>query len=122
MSRGALSNQPSDVSVDSRGRFYLLASHSAPLEVPVVYSPDGRFLTALGRMGDGPGEFRMPGALMIGPGGTVTVIDGLPRRMSVFSPSYEFIRSVPVSGRLERRVPYQPHSCPPLRNGEGNAQ
>jgi hypothetical protein len=102
---GALSNPPHDILLDSRGRYYLLASHYG-VERPVVYSHDGRFLTALGGIGDGPGEFRMPGALIIGAGDTVIILDSPTRRMSVFSPSYEFIRSVPLSGRLEsaRRV------------------
>jgi hypothetical protein len=97
---GALSNPPHDILVDGRGRFYLLASHYG-VERPVVYSHDGRFLTALGGIGDGPGEFRMPGALIVGAGDTVIILDSPTKRMSVFSPSYEFIRAVPLSGRLE---------------------
>jgi hypothetical protein len=43
----------------------------------------------------------MPGALLIAPGDTVIILDSPTRRMSMFSPSYDFVRSVPLSGRLE---------------------
>jgi hypothetical protein len=97
---GALSNPPHDILVDSRGRFYLLASHFG-VERPVVYSHDGRFLATLGGIGDGPGEFRMPAALIIATGDTIIILDSPTRRMSVFSPSYDFVRAVPLPGRME---------------------
>jgi hypothetical protein len=97
---GALSNPPHQVHQDSRGRFYLLGSFGG-MEVPVVYQSNGQFLTALGRIGDGPGEYRMPAALLVGPGDTVYVLDFISRRLTVLSPDYAAIRSVNFVHRPE---------------------
>ena len=35
------------------------------------FSPDGQFVRAVGRRGDGPGEFRSPLALLEAPEGTI---------------------------------------------------
>ena len=86
--------------MDSRGHYFLLASFFGT-EAPVVYAPDGKFLTSLGRIGDGPGEFRMATALLLGPGDSVYVLDNQARRMSVFSSALKFARAVPLPHRLE---------------------
>jgi hypothetical protein len=68
---------------------------AAGREHVLVYTSDGRFLRALGRRGDGPGEFGGLGAISvhIGPGDTVGVVDSR-RGMSLFSPDLRFVRRV----------------------------
>ena len=65
---GALIASPSSVAIDSRGRYYVLAG-LVSREPIKVFNPDGSFLTALGRVGEGPGEYQMPAVVLIS-GGT----------------------------------------------------
>ena len=44
------------ISVDNAGRYWILSRN--PL--PMLYDSTGRFLRSVGRVGDGPGEFRSP--------------------------------------------------------------
>jgi hypothetical protein len=62
--------------------------------MPKVFKPDGRFLTQLGRPGDGPGEFRAA-ALVAGDASDTLFIADYAGRLSVFSPELKFIRSAP---------------------------
>jgi hypothetical protein len=60
------------------------------------FSSDGKFLRAIGRAGDGPGEFRAP--TWIGNCGhdTLHVFNLVQRRISVRNPDGEFARDYPV--------------------------
>lgn len=48
-----------------------------------VFAADGTFVRAIGRGGDGPGEFRSGGNLEVLPGDTLLVYDLLPQRVSL---------------------------------------
>lgn len=50
------------VAVDQEGRIYLA---DGPPAVVLVFGPDGESLRKVGREGDGPGEFRAPGVLVV---------------------------------------------------------
>lgn len=62
-----------------------------------VYDPQGRFLTAAGRSGDGPGEFRQIDKLVRGSGDSVLVFDAGSGRLSLLDPGGTFMRSVTPS-------------------------
>jgi len=53
-----------------------------------------------GSQGAGPGEIRPMGYLFAGPEGTVAYADPRNRRVSIFSDSLDFIRSVPIPALL----------------------
>ena len=61
-----------------------------------VFDASGTHVGQLGRQGDGPGEFRLPSALTIGPGGTVVVLDGRRGVLSRWSSGGEFLREEPI--------------------------
>lgn len=77
---------------DAQGRYYVLQDN----EVPWVYDRNGRFLSAFGRLGDGPGEYRSPYLVGFGPGDSVVVLDERLRRMSFLTPANRFVRSAPA--------------------------
>jgi PAS domain-containing protein len=58
------------------------------------YSPEGRFLKAAGRSGEGPGEFKDAFTMRILPGDTVWVGDYRPWEWEVFSPDGSWQRRV----------------------------
>ena len=84
------------VLVDSNGRFI---SANAPgwRAVISVWDSRGRYLSAFGREGEGPGELTQRGmlSLLIDGRDNVHVRDGA-FTWSVFSPDHEFLRRVPV--------------------------
>ncbi|UCF18785.1 MAG: hypothetical protein JSU87_12700 [Gemmatimonadota bacterium] len=57
---------------DERGRVYVL--ELTPPELRLYDADDGRFLGALGREGDGPGEYRHPIGMALNGGGTAAVL------------------------------------------------
>jgi hypothetical protein len=63
----------------------------------LVYDSVGVFQRALGREGDGPGEFRRLGALSHAGGDTVAMFDRTHRRLSYWHVQSGYIRSVDVS-------------------------
>jgi hypothetical protein len=59
-----------------------------------LYDPQGRFISAAGRSGGGPEEFRRMGELVAAAGDSVIVFDAATRRVSVLAPNGAFARSV----------------------------
>ncbi len=83
-SSSELSN-PWMIAVDSRGRLYVSD------ETIKLFDADGRFLRIVGRLGEGPGEYRAP---MIGTAGDrLLVQDANLSRFSVFDSASHFLRS-----------------------------
>lgn len=82
---------------DSRGRWLLTTMDKVPGKVS-IYDATGALLGRFGRKGEGPGEIQGIGAIILTREDSVHIIDPYMRRQSVFSPSYEFIRSVPIIG------------------------
>lgn len=70
------------------------------------YGPDGRFLLAAGRTGQGPGEFEGLAGLWRLPGDTLAAFDDRLRRLSLFGPAGGFLASAsipsPVAGEFPR--------------------
>lgn len=66
-------------------------------------SPDGSFITRIGRQGNGPGEFRRP--LMIEMiGDSLFLFDNLNSRLTVYGESGEFVKSVPIKHSISNHL------------------
>jgi hypothetical protein len=91
----------SRVSVDARGRFYVIPAQPGKI---AVYDQTGRFARTFGQLGDGPGEFRSVSTIAVGPGDTVHVFSNA--RATVFASDGSFIRTriVPGSFRVRSAV------------------
>ena len=84
----------SAVTIDNQGRI-LVANRSG--SAILLYDSAGRFLKTVGRAGTGPGEFNGIARLQVSSDDSLMVVERL--RVSVFSPSLEFVRRAPlVSG------------------------
>jgi hypothetical protein len=59
-----------------------------------LYDPQGRFISAAGRAGGGPEEFRRMGKLVRAAGDSVIVFDAATRRLSLLGPTGTFGRTV----------------------------
>jgi hypothetical protein len=90
-----LEGEPSSLSRDSRGRFYL-TQFSSSRRLPMVFDSTGRFLQNIGRRGTGPGELTFPIYLRIAATDSVFVADRGTGRLTVFDPSLKFARSAPA--------------------------
>jgi hypothetical protein len=68
----------------------------------LIYDEGGRFLKALGRRGDGPGELRRLGTITVA-GDLIATFDASLRRLSFWHPDSGFVRSVNLAdgGSLE---------------------
>ncbi len=86
-----LSSKARSVAVDSKGRYYV--TQELPGELPRVYDSSGAFLQTLGRIGDGPGEYREPGLLAISAADTLHVLDLLSGRHTVLDSRHRLVRS-----------------------------
>jgi hypothetical protein len=97
-------SQYTSIDRDSQGRYYAFSDYSQVL----VYDQRGRFLQTIGRSGSGPGELgsmmACPGTnttrssisqVSIGSGDTIIVFHGL--NISLFSPTFEFVRRISVT-------------------------
>lgn len=60
------------LTVDDSGRIYVLDSMAREIR---VFDQDGRFVSAFGNRGSGPGELSSPSAVLIGRGDTILVPD-----------------------------------------------
>jgi hypothetical protein len=83
---------------DGIGRFYVLrpSSPSGLGDVPVVFDSTGRFVSRLGRLGDGRGEYQGARVVAIGPADTAFIFDLRTQRLSVSAPNLRFVRSTAV--------------------------
>lgn len=64
----------------------------------LVFDSTGKYLRALGRAGDGPGEFRYIGSVTALPGDSLATFDSRLRRLSLWHPDRGFVRGIPVGG------------------------
>jgi hypothetical protein len=74
------------IQTDPSGNVYLL---DRQLHQVMILSPDGEFLRTIGREGEGPGEFRHPGDLILLPDGTVGVVQQQPGKIVLLTPEGE---------------------------------
>jgi hypothetical protein len=60
------------------------------------YDAQGRFERAIGRFGDGPGEYRGPSGFAELPDGRLVILDAPRRRMNVYSPAGDPVEGWPL--------------------------
>jgi len=81
----------------SEDRIYVL---DASVPIVRVYDMDGQHVQDIGAAGDGPGEFRQPAAMGIGPDGRIYVRDDAQARITIFGPDGTFVDTWPLGGGL----------------------
>lgn len=64
-----------------------------------VFSPEGEFLGSMGGDGEGPGEFRRVGDIVVLPGDSIAAWDARLRRLTVFDSQGKSVRTAPVDWR-----------------------
>ncbi|MEX2610211.1 MAG: hypothetical protein WEA24_09720 [Gemmatimonadota bacterium] len=88
-----IAGEPRAIHHDAAGNFLV-----ADRPLPAVYDQQGRFVTSLGRVGGGPGEFRYPSIPIPLPDDSVLVLDIGQRRATVLDPYYQFVRQISLPG------------------------
>lgn len=63
-----------------------------------IFDSEGRYLTRIGRSGEGPGEYREIQSVAYSADGDLFVIDPILRRVSVLNPDLEFVRAFRIDG------------------------
>ncbi len=81
-----------DVDVD--GNIYFLNDKSQE-NFMLIFDRNGNFVTAFGRMGQGPGELQMPILPIITNQGEVLILDQGQRKLCYFTKEGDFIKSIP---------------------------
>jgi hypothetical protein len=99
------------VTVARSERQYLVVNRSSPSEIR-VFDLAGRFVRKVGRLGSGPGEFRLIWNMVVSPGDMLHVIDRENLRRTLLTPELEVAKTDRLPGN-----PYQ-RGYIPLRNGE----
>lgn len=67
-----------------------------------LYDSTGKFVRAIGRRGDGPGEFRQVGEVCIARGDTIVVASLLDRRVEAFDTTGRYLGGTRTPGNIER--------------------
>ncbi|MFB6098948.1 MAG: 6-bladed beta-propeller [Salinibacter sp.] len=86
-----------DVAVADDGRMYVLDWNARHIK---VLAPNGSLLRTIGREGRGPGEFQAPRFAVVSRTDSLYVLDSRNGRISVFTTSGTFVRSVQVKHHL----------------------
>jgi hypothetical protein len=81
----------------SPDRIYVL---DASIPVVRVYDMAGEYVQDIGAAGDGPGEFRQPSGMGIGPDGRIYVRDGSQARITIFGPAGTLADTWPMGGGM----------------------
>jgi DNA-binding beta-propeller fold protein YncE len=82
-------NSPTDVAVAPNGDIFVADGHvNARI---VKFAPDGTFIKAWGRRGEGPGEFNVPHTLFFDSRGRLLVGDRSNRRIQIFDQEGRFL-------------------------------
>jgi hypothetical protein len=83
----------SQITTDTKGNVYLLDSQ---LNQVMVLSPNGEPIRAIGRSGEGPGEFQRPSDLFLTADGNVAVMQRMPGRVVLLTPEGEPLGNMPL--------------------------
>lgn len=85
------------MAVDAAGTVYALDMKDKRVK---VYDAAGAFVRAIGKPGQGPGEFDMPSGIQLTPAGELMVEDATNRRLSFFATDGQFLRQVSTADRM----------------------
>lgn len=84
--------KPSDIEVDpQRSLIHIIDAGSCRI---LVFDAQGRFVRAVSRRGQGPGEFATPTGLCLTKDGGIAIADRDNNRIQLFDPEGKFVRSV----------------------------
>jgi len=83
----------SDVQIDDEGNVYLLDSQLSEVK---IYTNEGEFIRSIGREGEGPGEFRRPGAMFFTKAGDVAVVQLMPGKIVILSKEGDPVGDMPL--------------------------
>ena len=87
----------SSVAFDANGNLYVVDGLYAGMDTRiVVFDASGNFVREFGSMGEGPGEFNMPTAVVVLRDGTTVVEDLKHRAFQLFDANGEFLRMVRI--------------------------
>jgi len=85
-------NAPSDVAVAQNGDIFVTDGHGNDANNRIQkFSRAGEYISSWGQTGYGPGEFREPHALAIGPDGRLFVADRWNNRIQIFDQDGDFL-------------------------------
>ena len=92
---------PADVAIAQNGDIFVADGHMAdtPVNRIMRFSKDGKFITAWGKRGKGPGEFDTPHSIAIDSRGRIFVADRSNGRMQIFDADGHFIDQWKQFGR-----------------------
>jgi len=80
---------------DSRGNHYVFSDGT---QFPILhYDSTGHYRGSLGKLGEGPGEYRMVSKVAIGPGDSLFLIEPAGIVIHVFAPNGVFVRRITLS-------------------------
>jgi hypothetical protein len=85
----------SEIATDADGNVYLL---DGQLHQVMIYSSDGEFIRAIGREGEGPGEFRRPSGMVVLPDGNIGVMQSMPGKIVMLTPQGDPADNFPFPG------------------------
>jgi sugar lactone lactonase YvrE len=74
--------RPTGLAVDADGNLYVCDTLNNRIE---IFDADGKFVSAFGKAGDGPGYFARPKGIAIDSDGHIWVADGMQDRVQVFN-------------------------------------
>jgi DNA-binding beta-propeller fold protein YncE len=93
-------NGPSDVLVAPNGDIFVADGHGGDTNARIVkFTRDGKFITAWGHKGTGPGEFQTPHGLAMDQAGRLYVADRENDRVQIFDQDGKFIAEWKQFGR-----------------------
>lgn len=81
------------IASDDQGNIFVL---DRQLYQVMVFSPSGEYLRAIGRQGEGPGEFNRPSDLFMTADGNVAVLQGMPGKIVLMTTEGEPMGNHPV--------------------------
>ena len=85
-------NEPNDVAFGARGEIYVTQGHGKGESRVLMFDADGTFLRTWGGEGSGPGQFKVPHAIVVDPDGLLHVADRSNERIQVFDAQGNFMR------------------------------
>lgn len=95
-------SEPNEVAIAPNGDLFVADGHSVKPDSAariVKLSPNGKFIKAWGRLGDAPGEFKLPHTLRFDSQGRLWVADRDNNRLQVFDQDGKFIAQYKQFGR-----------------------
>ena len=89
MGSGEIFYGPRDILFDTQDYMYLSDTGNKRI---VKFDPQGRMVSAIGMLGDGPGQFQEPVGLALSPDGMLYVADTWNQRIQVFDSDLRYVR------------------------------